>query len=727
VVSNPLLKKENVYYTLSFPTVKIIEPILKLYSRVSMEVATFAGMLGLGYLFSPKQKEGFTDSTVTRTSERTPANQPTLAGSPRQPNTNTIGGYDRQFRVPTGGSIPSEPFPKGLLDRLPTHFPISSPTLPAPTGLAADFPLLQMRPDSIEYSPAASLNKAREGAHVKSSLAGINIASADFTHNNMVPFFRGSVKQNMHDRANGTTLDEYTGAGSLQFNKREQSPMFEPAKEPMGNPFGLESSSDFMQGRIVESRNRANERPFESIRVGPGLNEGFTQIPSGGFQQQSGTDFLQSRMPRTDDLRVANNPKLTYSKPVVPGAHFITTNVTSETIGAVNKYHPDTFYINEKGERNFGGKADTTKPMVQSIQVVKNTTRQATTTEYAGVAAQAEGKATYTVGATRTPLVKQMGSWGYRNADMSDYTNPNTDASENDYGKSGIDIRPNERFYTGERVHATNLKPAESGEVSIPLQDIAKGSRKELMTDWDFLGIAAPTSEQPKLTIYDPDDVARTTIRQTTFVENYVGTSAPASAPERLTVYDPDDIARTTVRQTTLLQDYMGGSAPAGAPERLTVYDPDDVARTTVRETTHVQDYLGIRGNGNMPQKPEHRWATKNMRQYAQKERIAEGRAPHGSINGGLFNGEDNMHVQYRKIVADSVNDREPAVDRVQGEAVSKAAVGIQRPRAVLKLDVAAERNNPIFVQSVEQNPYNIALYKGGVPSQTAMQTPFPN
>jgi hypothetical protein len=114
------------------------------------------------------------------------------------------------------------------------------------------------------------------------------------------------------------------------------------------------------------------------------------------------------------------------------------------------------------------------------------------------------------------------------------------------------------------------------------------------------------------------------------------------------------------------------------------------------------------------------------MRQYAQKERIAEGRAPHGSINGGLFNGEDNMHVQYRKIVADSVNDREPAVDRVQGEAVSKAALGIQRPRAVLKLDVAAERNNPIFVQSVEQNPYNIALYKGGVPSQTAMQTPFP-
>jgi hypothetical protein len=255
---------------------------------------------------------------------------------------------------------------------MPDHFPISPPTLPAPTGLAADFPLLQMRPDSIEYSPAASLNKAREGDHVKSSLAGINIASADFTHNNMVPFFRGSVKQNMGDRSNGTLLDEFTGAGSLQFNKREQSPMFEPAKEPMGNPFGLESSTDFMQGRIVESRNRANEKPFESIRVGPGLNEGFTQIPSGGFQQEAGVDFIQSRMPRTDDLRVANNPKLTYAKPVVPGAHFITTSVAPDTFGDVNKYRPDTFYINEKGERNFGGKSDTTKAMMESIQILKD-------------------------------------------------------------------------------------------------------------------------------------------------------------------------------------------------------------------------------------------------------------------------------------------------------------------------------------------------------------------
>jgi hypothetical protein len=173
------------------------------------------------------------------------------------------------------------------------------------------------------------------------------------------------------------------------------------------------------------------------------------------------------------------------------------------------------------------------------------------------------------------------------------------------------------------------------------------------------------------------------------------------------------------------------------------VYDPDDVARPTVRQTTFVEDYIGIKGMAGTPGKEKHRWAAKNMRQYPQKERIAEGRAPHGVINGGLFNGEDNMNLQYRKIIADSVNDREPALDRVQGEAASKAAVGIQRPRAILKLNVAMERNDPVFVQAVEQNPYNIALYKGGVPAKMGealvntqsygsgnnipLQTPFPN
>ena len=577
----------------------------------------------------------------------------------------------------------SEPNPKGLLNTSPVYFPVKPATLPQPSGLQADFPLLQLRTDGVEYNPVGTLNKAREGkATMISPLSGIEIPVGDFTHNNMVPFFRGAVKQNMFDSANSSTLDDYTGSGSLQFNKREQGPMFEPSKEPIGNPYGLESHTEFIQGRIVESRNRAGERPVEPIRVGRGINEGFTHIPSGGFQQSSGNDFILSRMPRTDDLRTNNNPKLSYTKPVVPGAHYITSSSGQEQIGETNKNRPDRFYIDEKNERVFTTAADSLKPTVRSAQVVKDTTRQATTREYAGVAGQAEGKQTYTVSSTKTPLVKQHGPFGFRNADLTEYFNPDTDAEENDYGKNSIEIRPNERFYTGERVHASNLKP-DSGKVALHLQDDVKGSRKELTVDWNFMGISAPQSEQPKLTVYDPDDVARTTVKETTYDENRVGIASSA-----------------------------------GFAQKLTVYDPDDVARITGRNTLNDWDYKrNVGATAANPSRPEHRYATQHMRQYAQRENVSKGREPTGVIRGGLFNGEDYISLTFRKLFGDSVNDRSPASNRTQGPSASKESLGIQRPRAVLKLDIAEERNDPIFVSSLENNPYNIALHKGGIPT----------
>jgi hypothetical protein len=52
---------------------------------------------------------------------------------------------------------------------------------------------------------------------------------------------------------------------------------------------------------------------------------------------------------RTDDLRTSDNPKLTYNQPVVPGQHFI--GGAAQNPGEVRKYKPDTFYIDETGER----------------------------------------------------------------------------------------------------------------------------------------------------------------------------------------------------------------------------------------------------------------------------------------------------------------------------------------------------------------------------------------
>lgn len=717
-----------------------------------METLAFLGLLGAGFMASkalPARTEGFTDSTATVAAggDRTPRDTSTVSGKPRQVSTAGTGsrigkGYDTMFQLPAGGQLPAEPNPSDVqADYL--HFPVTPVSMANQNNVMAAAAALQVRPDGWEDA------SPRKG--FVSALSGVEFRPGEFRHANMVPFAK-KFTQSLVDNANTQTLDDFTGSGKTLYAKREQGPMFEPTKEPTGNPFGFESTSDFMESRMVESRNRANERPMESIRVGPGLNQGYTHLPSGGFQQQAGEDYVQARMPRTNDLRVANNPKLTYATAVVPGQHYIATSGTAETVGEVRKYNPDKFYLNENGERNFVTTGADLKSAVRSAQVIKHTTRPETTREYGGVAGQAEGKATYTVASTRTPLAKQMGSWGYRNADLTGNFNPDTDAAQNDYGKGGVEILPNERYYTSERVHATNLAP-DSREGTLHYQDDARPTRAEETIDnprgaGNFTALGAGVAEKPA--VYDPNDTARTTIKETTIDNDWIGMAAPADAAPKLTVYDPNDVARTTIRETTEDNDWVGVAAPADAAQKLTVYDPDDIARVTGRNTladwdtyrnfgrqdgpenatTRVQDgvrltqkaaisakssYTGTAEAGFAKAETNRQSATA-MRHYAQREKIAQGRKPMGS-SVKLFNGEDNVHMQYRRLVADSVNDREPGMDRVNSEPTSVQVIGAQRPRAVLKLDISAERAEPINVAALERNPYVIPLHK--IASQT--------
>lgn len=672
------------------------------------EIAALGLLLGAGYFankYTEKPREGFTDSTrrgITSGTDKTPPGKPTIPGKPRTPTPACTTEYDVQFRLPaTGQSMSADPFPSKYQGG-PNLFQVPPATLPSQYDRSAQA-LLQMRPDRWE--------DATSRPAFVSALSGVEFKHGEFKHNNMVPFFRGQLKQNTVDTANNQILDVFTGSGKTLHTKREQAPFFEPTKEPVGNPFGFESTTDFMESRMVESRNRANERPMESIRVGPGLNAGYTHLPSGGYQQQAGEEYMLYRMPRTNDLRVATNPKLTYDAPVVPGAHFVTTSGTAETVGEVRKYAPDRFYLNEHGERNFITSVDT-KPAVRSTQVLKDTTRPDTSKKYEGIAGQAEGKATYTVGSTRTPLTKQMGDWGFRNADMTDNFNPNTDAPENDYGKSGVEIRPNERFYTGERVMATNLAP-DKREVELPLQDVARPTRAEETIDRNWIGTAAPVDAQPKLTVYDPNDVARTTIRETTEDGDYIGVAAGAAdAAQKLTVYDPDDVARVTGRNTLDDWDMYRNAGRQDTPQKAETRLQDAV-RATQKGVLSNNSYTGVAVAGTAKAE-KNRQDAYAMRQYAQRENIARGRAPEGS-SVKLFNGEDYINQTYRRLVEDSVNDREPGQDRVNSEPSNANFIGAQRPRSVLKLDISSERMEPVMVAALERNPYVIPLHQAAL------------
>lgn len=158
-------------------------------------------------------------------------------------------------------------------------------------------------------------------------------------HSNEVPFFGSRVTQSMYSGANNTILDTTTGAGKEYFQKREVKSMFD-AKPGVGSPFGNQVETDFLQSRMVTGQRMNNVFPVEQVQVGPGVNDGYTNIPKGGFNQ---ADMREYALPKTtDEIRVVGKEKLTYDLPVVQGASFITQPGIQAD---VKKNKPDRYQV----------------------------------------------------------------------------------------------------------------------------------------------------------------------------------------------------------------------------------------------------------------------------------------------------------------------------------------------------------------------------------------------
>jgi hypothetical protein len=373
---------------------------------------------------------------------------------------------------------------------------------------------------------------------------------------------------------------------------------------------------------------------------------------------------------RTDDLRTADDPKLTYKQPVVPGQHFIGS--AAQDAGEVRKHRPDTFYVDETGERLFVTTGDVIKETTRPVQVLKHTARPETSVEYTGVAGSQEFGESYVTGSYRLPMAQQYGGAGYRNADMTTYTSADTDAPENDYGRAGYEVRPNERNMTGERVMGLNLVPAEAGNVTVHYDDPNRPTRRqEIVGNIRQSGTATGYAQgAPAITVWDPNDVARTTVKEGTINWNWMGQAAPgADGATRIKVYDPDDIARTTQKsQISAKSEHFGPSISVNKDF-----------------TSHDAAY--------------------NMRSNPNKEQIAAGRDPLHGNGGALAVFDGNLHQTTRKLDADIVNDRANAINRVEGLPTGVGDIGLVKYRAPLKLDVSRVRNGPETVSAVNSNP----------------------
>jgi hypothetical protein len=203
-------------------------------------------------------------------------------------------------------------------------------------------------------------------------------------HSNQVPFFGARVTQSMYSGATDQILDTHTGAGKEYFQKRETQSFFD-VKTGTGNPFGQQVESDFIQSRMDAGTQMRNTFPIDQTHVAPGLNAGYTNLGSGGYQQDTGREYALP--PTTDELRIATRPKVTFSSEPVPGA----ATVTKPGIQApVNKNRPDKFAVLGMERANTTVGQQVANSMYPTVPM-KDQARDSTTVQYYGTGNGAGG------------------------------------------------------------------------------------------------------------------------------------------------------------------------------------------------------------------------------------------------------------------------------------------------------------------------------------------------
>ena len=420
------------------------------------------------------------------------------------------------------------------------------------------------------------------------SLTGDPINPNSFTHNNMQPFFGSGVKQNMDEFATRGIFETFTGTQDNYQKKKEIGLMFEPQKN-VTNVYGTSNLDGYMLDRYQVSQIRSNETPIEKVYVGPGLNQGYTATPSGGFQQAETLDYI---MPKTtNELRVKTNPKLTYYNRIIAGQKIAKPG----KIGTVYKNRPDTFYI-QNPDRYLTTTGAVTAQAVRPCQIVKFTNRKTTTTKsHKGPAAPVHGTRIAVRGKYRVSDKPQFDTDGPRNATLTGlwkFLGLNGDDKDvpNDYGKKSLVLGSNNRTDYGEKGRNGNLKGNE--RTGARNGQRANDTKRQTIEDSKRDGNMGVTTFKSK--VYDPNHHAKTTVRETTENNDHNGN---LKGPNRGVVYDPNEKARTTVKETTEDNEFNGNLS--GGKYAGKVYDPNERARTTVKETTEDNEYKGTLSGPN--------------------------------------------------------------------------------------------------------------------------------
>ena len=489
------------------------------------------------------------------------------------------------------------------------------------------------------------------------SLTGDYMNSSQFKHNNMVPFNGGKPHGQIYNNNNAETiLDNYAGTGSQIIKKIEQAPLFKP-QENIQWTNGAPNMSEFYQSRVNPGIKNNMVKPFESIQVGPGLDKGYSTNGSGGFN--SGMEARDLWLPKTvDELRVATNPKEEFSLANHQGpAQSSITNVG--ILGKVEKYRPDTFFINSQDRWLTTTGAEKAQRVVAD-EVLKVSHRNETTTQLTGTPNAVLKTASYVPKNHEASKRIQLDAHhvGHSNAKG---TGSHIDGEE--FLKSHTNYTNNRSINQQPQTFGSGFSNA-IGAVIAPLMDVFKPARKE-------------------------EYVCNMRIYGNTIGEvpgNYVVT--------------PGDMPNTTVKETTLYQPngYVGNQLNGG----YEVSDQQPI--TNQRDTTGELCQMNPIGSkyGSRNYEADYRQTNNEA-----KEKSVVGRTNAGNMS--TFNSQ--MNVSHSKLDSDRDNNRMWAPSAVIPSGPSVRTYGkIHTPQLNNACTTGCDRIDPGLLDAYRKNPYTFSL-----------------
>ncbi len=496
------------------------------------------------------------------------------------------------------------------------------------------------------------------------SLTGNTINSSELEHNNMVPYFGAKITQSTSENVGyEKLLDVYTGAGSQQNKKEGIAPMFKPESN-MSHIHGAPVATEFMQERqrsLLTSKMN-NTKPWQEIRVGPGLNKGFSSEGTGGFN--AGMEARAATLPKTvDQLRSHTNPKVSYGG-VTLGAYAgkgLTNASNKMMIGKVEKNRPDTSF--EHGpSRWFTTTSGQKRETVRSDHILQPENRTTTTREYFGVGTDSEAKGPTQHGKYLPAHKQQLAGPAVGGASGTDKWG----ATNKDYGKQSYKARMNSRTLTGEN----NNMGVVSGVVSAltaPVLDLLRPSRKQnVIGNKRPMGNAGGRGGVYKEPVWNPNDTPHHTIREQTENTKHwmMGSSNTGDG-----YINSNNRPVPQQRDSTTNCYYTSGSGARPGTTNPRAYDAEYNARLNPnKEILSRVDRYNV-GNQSLASHAQNvtnlkNRATNPVEMRANMPKVAANMQTHGQISGK--------------------NTRERAIN--------------------------CARNNPSMIQAFNQNPYSQSL-----------------